>query len=118
MQKQFFCFWQLSSFTNPGKVGTWNLEPWRPVVADTIMLNSGVTRAAPTTSSTGDRHEFRCDEVDHGWPGNRDDVYAAADLVLGKCSSSPCAVGIHALKLRSSGAIPGPYSAQPPSGAG
>ena len=47
MQKQFFCFWQLSSFTNPGKVGTWNLEPWRPVVVDTIMLNSGCNPGGP-----------------------------------------------------------------------
>ncbi len=41
MQNQFFCYWQLATFTNPGKVGTWNLEPWRPVVSSTIMLNSG-----------------------------------------------------------------------------
>lgn len=47
MQKQFLCFWQLSSFTNPGKVGTWNLEPWRPVVSDTIMINSGCNPGGP-----------------------------------------------------------------------
>ncbi|ORB32277.1 DUF2599 domain-containing protein [Mycolicibacterium parafortuitum] len=41
MQKQFLCYWQLSTFTNPGKVGTWNLEPWRTVVPNTLMLNAG-----------------------------------------------------------------------------
>src|ERR1700748_1546133 len=34
MQNQFFCYWQLATFTNPGKVGTWNLEPWRRNVSD------------------------------------------------------------------------------------
>lgn len=47
MQNQFFCYWQLASFTNPGKVGTWNLEPWRPVVSSTIMLNSGCNPGGP-----------------------------------------------------------------------
>jgi hypothetical protein len=41
MQNQFFCYWQLATFTNPGKVGTWNLEPWRRNVSDMIMQNSG-----------------------------------------------------------------------------
>ena len=41
MQNQFFCYWQAATFSNPGKVDTWNLEPWRPIVSSTIMLNSG-----------------------------------------------------------------------------
>lgn len=47
MQNQFLCYWQLASFTNPGKVGTWNLEPWRPVVSSIIMQNSGCNPGGP-----------------------------------------------------------------------
>lgn len=47
MQAQFFCYWQMSSFTNPGKVGTWNLEPWRPVVLNTMVLNAGCNPGGP-----------------------------------------------------------------------
>ncbi|MCV7380856.1 aldehyde dehydrogenase [Mycobacterium alsense] len=47
MLNQFLCYWQLASFTNPAKVGTWNLEPWRPVVSNTIMINSGCNPGGP-----------------------------------------------------------------------
>ncbi|MGE2719611.1 DUF2599 domain-containing protein [Mycolicibacterium celeriflavum] len=47
MQNQFMCYWQLSTFTNPGKVGTWNLEPWRPVVSNRILQNSGCNPGGP-----------------------------------------------------------------------
>lgn len=47
MQNQFFCYWELASYTNPGKVGTWNLEPWRPVVTSTMMLNAGCNPGGP-----------------------------------------------------------------------
>jgi len=47
MQQQFFCYWQSATFTNPGKVGTWNLEPWRQVVSNTILLNSGCNPGGP-----------------------------------------------------------------------
>ncbi|MGB8403233.1 MAG: DUF2599 domain-containing protein [Mycobacterium sp.] len=41
MQNQFFCNWQLSKLLTPGKVGTWNIAPWRPVVTSTLMIQSG-----------------------------------------------------------------------------
>ena len=47
MQNQFFCYWQAATFTNPGKVGTWNLEPWRPVVNNTMMQNAGCNPGEP-----------------------------------------------------------------------
>jgi len=47
MQNQFFCYWQQASFTNPGKVGTWNLEPWRPVVSNTMLFNAGCNPGGP-----------------------------------------------------------------------
>ncbi len=53
MQKQFFCYWQLASFTNPGKVGTWNLEPWRRVVSDMITQNSGCDPGGPEDFISG-----------------------------------------------------------------
>lgn len=40
MREQFGCHWQWAEFAQPGKT-SWNLEPWRPVVDDTTMLNSG-----------------------------------------------------------------------------
>lgn len=47
MQQQFFCYWQSATFTNPGKVDTWNLEPWRQVVSNTILLHSGCNPGDP-----------------------------------------------------------------------
>ena len=47
MQAQFLCYWQLATFTNPGKVGTWNLEPWRPAVLNTMLLNAGCNPGGP-----------------------------------------------------------------------
>jgi hypothetical protein len=47
MQHQFFCHWQQNAFTNPGKVGTWNLEPWRPVVSNTMLFNAGCNPGGP-----------------------------------------------------------------------
>jgi hypothetical protein len=40
MHAQFVCHWDWAELARPGKV-SWNLEPWRPVVDDTTMLNSG-----------------------------------------------------------------------------
>lgn len=40
MRAQFICHWQFAEFAEPGKV-SWNLEPWRPEVSDTEMLDSG-----------------------------------------------------------------------------
>jgi hypothetical protein len=53
MQNQFFCYWQLATFTNPGKVGTWNLEPWRRAVSDMIMQNSGCNPGGPEDFISG-----------------------------------------------------------------
>ncbi|MGE2734574.1 DUF2599 domain-containing protein [Mycolicibacterium vaccae] len=47
MQNQFFCYWQQNAFTNPGKVGTWNLEPWRPVVSNTMLFHAGCNPGGP-----------------------------------------------------------------------
>jgi hypothetical protein len=40
MREQFRCHWELAEVLQPGKV-SWNLEPWRPVVDDTTMIDSG-----------------------------------------------------------------------------
>lgn len=40
MRAQFDCHWQLAELAIPGKV-SWNLEPWRPVVDDVAMWQSG-----------------------------------------------------------------------------
>jgi hypothetical protein len=40
MREQFRCHWRFAEFARPGKA-SWNLEPWRPVVDDETMLESG-----------------------------------------------------------------------------
>ena len=40
MRSQFRCHWDFAEILQPGKV-SWNLEPWRPVVDDATMVNSG-----------------------------------------------------------------------------
>ncbi len=40
MREQFLCHWQYAEFAEPGKA-SWNLEPWRPVVDEATMLESG-----------------------------------------------------------------------------
>lgn len=40
MRAQFFCHWQFAEFVEPGKL-SWNLEPSRPVVDETEMVDSG-----------------------------------------------------------------------------
>ncbi len=39
MRAQFVCHWEFAELAQPGKV-SWNLEPWRPVVDDTTMVES------------------------------------------------------------------------------
>lgn len=46
MREQFLCHWQFVEFARPGKV-SWNLEPWRPVVDDVTMLDSGCNPGGP-----------------------------------------------------------------------
>lgn len=45
MRDQFLCHWNYAEFARPGKT-SWNLEPWRPVVDGTIMLESGCNPGA------------------------------------------------------------------------
>jgi hypothetical protein len=40
MHEQFLCHWEFAEVLVPGKP-SWNLEPWRPVVDNTTMANSG-----------------------------------------------------------------------------
>jgi Protein of unknown function (DUF2599) len=40
MREQFVCHWELAEYGQPGKP-SWNLEPWRPVVSDSQMIESG-----------------------------------------------------------------------------
>lgn len=40
MREQFLCHWQFAEFAQPGKA-SWNLEPWRPAVDDTTMVDAG-----------------------------------------------------------------------------
>ncbi|WP_319447704.1 MULTISPECIES: DUF2599 domain-containing protein [unclassified Mycobacterium] len=47
MLNQFLCYWQMSSLTNPGKIGSWKLEPWRPIVTSTVMVTSVCNPGGP-----------------------------------------------------------------------
>jgi hypothetical protein len=40
MRDQFVCHWQYAEFVQPGKT-SWNLEPWRPVVSWSQMVDTG-----------------------------------------------------------------------------
>ena len=40
MKAQFLCHWHYAELVEPGKV-SWNLEPWRKVVSDQEMVESG-----------------------------------------------------------------------------
>jgi hypothetical protein len=40
MREQFICHWTFAEVAQPGKT-SWNLEPWRPVVDDVTMVNTG-----------------------------------------------------------------------------
>ncbi len=40
MRSQFLCHWRFAEFAEPGKT-SWDLEPWRPAVADSVMLAAG-----------------------------------------------------------------------------
>jgi Protein of unknown function (DUF2599) len=40
MKAQFICHWEFAELSQPGKA-SWNLEPWRPEVADDEMLAAG-----------------------------------------------------------------------------
>lgn len=40
MRAQFLCHWRFAEFAEPGKL-SWDLEPWRPVVTDSVMLAAG-----------------------------------------------------------------------------
>lgn len=40
MRAQFRCHWDFAETAQPGKT-SWNLEPWRPVVDDAAMVDSG-----------------------------------------------------------------------------
>lgn len=45
MRDQFLCHWRYAEFARPGKI-SWNLEPWRPVVDDVTMFESGCNPGA------------------------------------------------------------------------
>jgi hypothetical protein len=40
MRDQFVCHFRFAEFAQPGKT-SWNLEPWRPVVDDETMTQTG-----------------------------------------------------------------------------
>jgi len=40
MRAQFLCHWNFAEFAQPGKT-SWDLEPWRPAVDDSVMVLSG-----------------------------------------------------------------------------
>ncbi|MCG5432289.1 DUF2599 domain-containing protein [Mycobacterium sp. MYCO198283] len=40
MRAQFLCHWQYAEWAQPGKT-SWNLEPWRPEVSATELVESG-----------------------------------------------------------------------------
>lgn len=45
MREQFLCHWRFAEFARPGKL-SWNLEPWRPVVDDVVMVGSNCNPGA------------------------------------------------------------------------
>jgi hypothetical protein len=46
MRAQFLCHWRFAEFAAPGKP-SWDLEPWRPVVSDNVMLAAGCNPGGP-----------------------------------------------------------------------
>ena len=50
MAEQFRCHWDYAEFARPGKT-SWNLEPWRPVVDEVTMLDSGCNPGGPEETS-------------------------------------------------------------------
>jgi hypothetical protein len=40
MRDQFICHWHYAETAMPGK-SSWNLEPWRPVVTEDVMIAAG-----------------------------------------------------------------------------
>ena len=50
MAAQFRCHWDYAEFARPGKT-SWNLEPWRPVVDEVTMLDSGCNPGGPEEAS-------------------------------------------------------------------
>lgn len=40
MRAQFVCHWDFAEFAEPGK-NSWDLEPWRPPVDDSVMMLAG-----------------------------------------------------------------------------
>jgi hypothetical protein len=50
MRAQFVCHWEFAEAAEPGKV-SWNLEPWRPVVDDATMTETGCNPGGPKEPS-------------------------------------------------------------------
>ena len=50
MYEQFHCHWQYAELVQPGKT-SWNLEPWRPVVDDTVMVLTRCNPGGPEETS-------------------------------------------------------------------
>ena len=46
MRAQFLCHWRFAEFAEPGKT-SWDLEPWRPAVSDSVMLAAGCNPGGP-----------------------------------------------------------------------
>ncbi|MBS9532871.1 DUF2599 domain-containing protein [Mycobacterium sp. M1] len=46
MREQFRCHWDYAELAQPGKT-SWNLEPWRPVVDEVTMLETGCNPGGP-----------------------------------------------------------------------
>lgn len=49
MFEQFRCHWDYAELARPGKP-SWNLEPWRPVVAEVDMLDAECNPGGPEES--------------------------------------------------------------------
>jgi len=46
MRAQFLCHWRFAEFAQPGKT-SWDLEPWRPAVSESVMLAAGCNPGGP-----------------------------------------------------------------------
>ncbi len=46
VRAQFLCHWRFAEFAEPGKA-SWDLEPWRPLVGDSVMLAAGCNPGGP-----------------------------------------------------------------------
>jgi hypothetical protein len=51
MRAQFDCHWRFARIVEPDKP-SWNLEPWRPVVTESEMVDARCNPGGPESAET------------------------------------------------------------------